>query len=181
MHVLPSSEALGKFFDRIVASARIAVTIFVASSALLLGSKYMPDVTPVVETYKSWLWVSWLISGVYSATFPIHWIARSARNSVARYLKTRSCIGRLVELTPDEKHILQEHIDTAKQVVAWSVNRIEINSLMRNGLIAPIQQRGSIGYFRVPDSVWAYLRKHPSLVETPGHPRPKRSKDEWMI
>jgi hypothetical protein len=114
-------------------------------------------------------------------TFPVEWAWKTGRSAVAKRHEKRRIVARLQSLTLREKHILQEHLEDKRRVVSWSVNRLEIASLASDWVIGAIQQHGSIGYFKVRDEPWAYLLEHAEIIETPGDPRPKRSKDEWMI
>jgi hypothetical protein len=149
-------------------------------TALLVGP-HVAAYAPLIQERRVWLWGFLLISGFYSATFPAQWAWETGKTAVARGHAKRRIVAKLQSLTVREKHILQEHLEDKRRVVSWSVNRLEIASLAHDGVIGLIQQHGSIGYFKVRDEPWAYLLEHKEIIDTPGEPRPKRSKDEWMI
>lgn len=177
----PTIEAVLKAVEKIFLSPRIAVTVFLVCVTALLVGPHVPEFSPVIRQYRVWLWVSLLVSGFYSVTFPVEWAWKTGRSAVAKRHEKRRIVARLQSLTLREKHILQEHLEDKRRVVSWSVNRLEIASLASDWVIGAIQQHGSIGYFKVRDEPWAYLLEHAEIIETPGDPRPKRSKDEWMI
>jgi len=128
-----------------------------------------------------WLWAGLLVSGFYCSTFPVQWAWETGKTAVTRRQAKRRLVAKLQSLTVRERHILQEHLEDKRRVVSWSVNRLEIASLAHDGIIGLIQQQGAIGYFKVRDEPWAYLLEHKELIDTPGEPRPPRSKNEWMI
>ena len=174
-------EIVLKVIEKIFLSPRVSVTVFLVCVTALLVGPHVAAYAPVIQEHRVWLWVFLLVSGFYSATFPLQWAWETGKTAATRRHATRRIVAKLQSLTVREKHILQEHLEDNRRVVSWSVNRLEIASLAHDGVIGLIQQHGSIGYFKVRDEPWAYLLEHKELVDTPGEPRPKRSKDEWMI
>lgn len=179
---MPSGvETFVKAFERIFLSPRVAATVFLVSATILFGARLLPGVSPLAQQYKAWIWVLLLLSGFYTLTFPTQWGYRAANERLQFYRGKRECIERLHSLTTAEKHILQWHVEAENGVESWSVRRMEINSLVHDRLLTPIQQVGGIGYFKMPTGVRKYLLKNPELISTPNDPRPPRSKNEWMI
>jgi hypothetical protein len=178
---MTTAETVLKIVEKIFLSPRISVTVFLVCLTALLVGPHVSGSAPLIQQHRIWLWAVVLVSGFYSATFPVQWAWDSGKTAVARRHAKRHLVERLHSLTVREKHILQEHLEDKRRVVSWSVNRLEIASLAHDGIVGLIQQRGSIGYFKVRDQPWDYLLEHQELVETPGEPRPTRSKDEWMI
>lgn len=178
---MTTAETVLKIVEKIFLSPRISVSVFLVCLTTLLVGPHVADSAPVIQQHRIWLWVVLLVSGFYSATFPIQWGWQ--RGEAARHNRhaKRHLVKRLHSLTVREKHILQEHFEDKRRVVSWSVNRLEIASLAHDGVIGMIQQQGSIGYFKVRDQPWDYLLEHLELIDTPGEPRPPRSKNEWMI
>ena len=182
----PLSKIIDSFAKLIgVLSPRVSVTVFITTATLFLFTGVFPgkirSLDAFVHDHTAVLAILCIASGVLALTYPttyfwsrwtVKWALRRQRKRV---------LHRLQSLPLRERHILQEHLENDVKTVAWSVNRLEIAALATDGILVLIIQVGVIGHFTVAEAIWDYLRLHKDLVDTPGHPKPAPTENEWMI
>jgi Super-infection exclusion protein B len=140
---MSGAETVLKVIEKIFLSPRVSVTVSLVCVTALLVGPHVAAYAPLIQEHRVWLWGFLLISGFYSATFPVQWVWEMGKTAVTSRHAKRRIVARLQSLTVREKHILQEHLEDKCRVVSWSVNRLEIASLVHDGVIGLIQQHGS--------------------------------------
>jgi hypothetical protein len=182
-------DAVSRIISAII-SPRIAVTIFVVACILLAAPTFFPGMFPWLDTfigsYKVWLVIAWMLSGVLSVTYAVSggWSAIKKKAEIrhgteaeqrSRFDRVEAIRARLAELTLEEKHILQEYIDLDSRTAQFNITSGRLDALCASRILRITLSYGIKGTYMISDEAWRWLQEHRHLIATPDNPRVPRS------
>ena len=161
-------------------SARLCVAVFFAGVLCAVAGKWSSVFQDAVQypTSHAVVWVV-LISGVFTMSYPVEWLAKFGKRSWGEYSRKRRRMGRLSRLSIDEQHVLGKYLNENRTVNIWNRGGGVVDVLARDGILkfvvgveggAKPVDRYEFDQYEIDPTVWEYLKQHPELVDCERNP-----------
>ena len=160
-------------------SPRIAAAVVLTSLAAigLSHAELFPVAAKTaLKQYEVWVWLALLLGLSLLVTYGTEAVWKAIGTHRKLKSAARKRVGRLHDLTIEERHALQPFFEKNARTVPGHPDDRVIVSLMGDGILMRVTQFG----FRISEDVWQYLREHQDLIATPDNPRPPLTGYEWM-